>query len=87
MLPTRCRKWIAGGGLRDFEFGSTRGRLRIWMRLISRVTQSFVHDRGAGRQEVTKVFSGRRLGICRAQARGGHGSAACRQQDVARVVW
>jgi hypothetical protein len=46
MLPTCRLKWIGEAGLRDAEFGSTRGRLRIWMRLILRMTQSFVHDRG-----------------------------------------
>jgi hypothetical protein len=46
MVPTCRRKWIAGESLRDVELGSTRGRLRIWMRLILRMTQSFVHDRG-----------------------------------------
>jgi hypothetical protein len=80
MLPTCRLKWIGEAGLRDAEFGSTRGRLRM--------TQSFVHDtrvlRSAGRDE--GIFGGR-FGIWRAHARGGHGSAACWQQDVARVVW
>jgi hypothetical protein len=78
MLPTCRLKWIGEAGLRDAEFGSTRGRLRIWMRLILRVTQSFVHDRGpCGRREVTKVFrgggwaSGERMGAATARRHAG----------------
>jgi hypothetical protein len=86
-LPTCRRKWIAGESLRDVELGSTRGRLRIWMRLILRMTQSAVQDRGVLRSAGDdEGFFGAAVGhpesTCAPRPRlGGMPAAGCRARS------